>query len=161
MKLPPVDKDQFRRACSKFATGITVASVIGIDGAPHGLTVNSFTSVSLTPPLVLFCIDVGSGVLRHFRPARFFGINVLEEHQRPVSSHFARKGHDRFTGVTWVPGKTGVPLLPGALATLECRTVRRFAVGDHLVVIGQAVAVTAAHGGKPLLYFASGYHEIS
>jgi flavin reductase ActVB len=159
MKLPSANKDQFRRACSKFATGITVASVIGVDGAPHGLTVNSFTSVSLTPPLVLFCIDLGSGVLRHFRPARFFGINVLDRHQRPVSSHFARKGHDRFTGVEWLPGKTGVPLLPGAIATLECRTVRRFAAGDHLVVIGEAVTA-AAHEGKPLLYFSSGYHEI-
>lgn len=160
MKLPRVDKDQFRRACSRFATGITVASVIGADRAPHGLTVNSFTSVSLAPPLVLFCIDLGSGVARHFRLARFFAINILGQHQRSISAHFARKGHDRFNGIEWHPGKTGAPLLPGALATLECRTVRRITAGDHVALIGHVVTAVT-HEGKPLIYYSSGYHEIS
>jgi len=155
----PVDKDALRRACSKFATGIAVATVVGTDRAPHGLTVNSFASVSLVPPLVLFCVDHASAILPHFRANTYFGINILRQTQKDVSVHFSRKGHDRFNGVEWSAGRTGVPLLPGALALLECKVSQTVEAGDHTILIGKVVHAEW-HDGKPLLYFNSGYHRI-
>jgi flavin reductase (DIM6/NTAB) family NADH-FMN oxidoreductase RutF len=159
MPLPTVDTAAFRRACSRFPTGIAVATVIGTDGAPHGLTVNSFTSVSLSPPLVLICVDHSSVVLAHFRASDSFGVNILREDQRDVSARFARKGHDRFGGVKWIAGKIGVPLLPDALAQLECKVTQTVEAGDHTILIGR-VARAESHDGRPLVYFNSSYREL-
>lgn len=159
MPFSAVDRDSFRRACGKFPTGVAVATVNGADGAPHGLTVNSFTSVSLSPPLVLICVDHAAAVLAHFRAARCFGVNVLRESQRELSVRFSRKGHDRFNGLEWAPGQTGVPLLGGVLAALECVVEQTVEAGDHTIFIGEVVAATA-HSGKPLIYYESGYHAL-
>lgn len=158
-RIPPVDRESFRRACAKFATGIAVAAVIGKDGVPRGLTANSFTSVSLSPPLVLVCVDVSSGVLPHFRASSFFAINILNEHQRHLSTRFARKGHDRFTGVEWMPGETGAPLLPYALGSLECSLTQTVEAGDHVIFIGKVVSA-GWREGRPLVYFNSAYHRL-
>ncbi|MCL6507227.1 MAG: flavin reductase family protein [Bryobacteraceae bacterium] len=160
MVFAAVDRDSFRRACAKFATGVAIATVRGADGAPHGLTVNSFTSVSLSPPLVLICVDHSSAVLLHFRAATAFGINVLRDSQRELSLRFARKGHDRFDGVPWSAGKTGAPLIEGVLASLECVVEQTVDAGDHTIFIGKVVAA-AAHAGRPLVYYESGYHRLS
>ncbi|MCS6953268.1 MAG: flavin reductase family protein [Bryobacterales bacterium] len=159
MPFSAVNRDSFRRACAKFPTGVAIATVNGADGAPHGLTVNSFTSVSLSPPLVLICVDHAAAVLRHFRAAQCFGINVLRESQRELSVHFARKGHDRFDGMEWTPGATGAPLLAGVLASLECVVEKTVEAGDHTIFIGKVVAA-AAHPGRPLVYYESGYHTL-
>ena len=97
----PVGSEEFRRACGRFANGVTVASVLDANGAPHGLTVSSFTSVSLDPPLILICLGHAVTAIQHFRAATHFGINVLSEEQRALSERFARKGYDRFDGVEW------------------------------------------------------------
>jgi flavin reductase (DIM6/NTAB) family NADH-FMN oxidoreductase RutF len=154
-----IDKDVFRRACAKFATGIVVTTVIGKDGGPHGLTANSFTSVSLSPPLVLVCIDGASSVATHFRSSSYYGINILGEHQRHVSNRFCQKGQDRFAGVQWSRGKTGVPLLPGAIGALECAVTDKVEAGDHVILIGKVVQ-GVWHEGKPLVYFNSDYHHL-
>src|ERR1700679_1929950 len=99
--LPSISSDEFRRACGRFATGVTIATVSDADGVPHGLTVSSFTSVSLDPPLVSICLGHAVSLLDTFRAANFFGINILAEKQEALSQHFARKGHDRFQGVAW------------------------------------------------------------
>src|SRR5690349_9317331 len=91
-----VTSEEFRRACGRFATGVTVATVIDRKGVPHGLTVSSFTSVSLDPPLILICLGHAVTVIDAFRGASHFGINVLEESQRDLSERFARRGFDRF-----------------------------------------------------------------
>ena len=110
MSLAPIEQHHFRRVCSKYATGITIVTVLDSRGEPHGLTVNSFTSVSLSPPLVLFCLDRQTAILNHFRLETRFAINVLEEEQKDISSCFARSGYDRFEGVAWRPGETGAPV---------------------------------------------------
>ena len=155
----PVDARRFCQACGRFPTGVAIATVLDAGGEPHGLTVNSFTSVSLRPPMVLICIDHGAAVLPHFRQCKHFGVNVLNEYQREVSEHFARRGRDRFTGVEWHAGQTGVPLLRRGLAFIECELQHRVPAGDHDVFIG-AVLYTKIEEGRPLIYFASEYRRL-
>src|ERR1700685_3764138 len=94
-----IEKQQFRRICGKFASGITVATVLDAAGAPHGMTANSFTSVSMTPPLVLVCVDHRARILEHFRIGEYFGINILGAGHKHLSDRFAGSGYDRFEGV--------------------------------------------------------------
>jgi flavin reductase (DIM6/NTAB) family NADH-FMN oxidoreductase RutF len=154
--VPIVDSAAFRLACGKFATGITVVTVIGPDGLPHGITVNSFTSVSLEPPLVLVCIDRKAAILPKLQAANYFGINVSAENHQAISTQFARHGLDRFETVSWFAGELGVPLLEGALAHYECSVVSATEGGDHLIFIGE-VQHLQCFAGRPLLYYESGY----
>ena len=155
-----VTSEEFRRACGRFATGVTIASVIDCQGTPHGLTVSSFTSVSLDPPLILICLGHAVSVIDAFRSASYFGINVLSENQRDLSERFARKGEDRFTGVAWERGETGVPLIPGVLAAIECAVERRVTAGDHDIFIGEMVASRVTEG-EPLIHYASRYRQLA
>ena len=155
-ELRGVSPDVFRHACGRFATGVAIATVLDGQGAPHGLTVSSFTSVSLNPPLVSICLGHDVAVIDAFRAAAFFGINVLTEAQRHLSELFARKGHDRFDGLNWEAGQTGVPLIPGALASMECAAERRIPCGDHDIFVGRMVAA-ATGDGQPLLHFGGSY----
>lgn len=159
MPLGSVDRALFRRACAQFATGVVVATVVDSAGGPHGLTVNSFTSVSLDPPLVLFCIDLRAAVLPHFQAASHFAINVLASHQRDLSNRFASKPDQRFDGVAWRPGETGAPVLDGCIAHLECLVRQVMEGGDHLIFLGEVVAAESP-GGDPLLYFSSRYQSL-
>jgi flavin reductase (DIM6/NTAB) family NADH-FMN oxidoreductase RutF len=155
-----VDAAQFRRTCGRFATGVAIATVSDEEGAPHGMTVNSFTSVSLVPPLVLFCVDYSANLLPMFRSARHYGLSVLSEEQQALSNRFAQRGQDRFDGVAWVAGEHGVPLIPGALAHLECEVRQVIDAGDHAVFIGEVVGADVSPG-RPLLYFESGYQRLA
>jgi flavin reductase (DIM6/NTAB) family NADH-FMN oxidoreductase RutF len=159
MSLTTIEQHHFRRVCSKYATGITILTVLDSIGAPHGMTVNSFTSVSLSPPLILVCIDRQTPILSHFTPGTRFGVNVLHEEQKDISTWFARSGHDRFSGMDWHAGETGVPILPGMLATLECEVTQMIQAGDHVVVIGAALHATW-RDGQPLVYFNSSYQSL-
>lgn len=154
-----MDASSFRRACAQFATGIVVATAIGPDGQPHGMTVNSFTSVSLSPPLVLICVDKGTPLRGLFEHCGHYGLSMLAQHQRELSQRFAARGQNRFQGVPWTPGVTGVPLLPDALAHFECAIRNVVDAGDHVILLGEALQVSSP-GGDPLLYFGSGYREL-
>jgi flavin reductase (DIM6/NTAB) family NADH-FMN oxidoreductase RutF len=154
-----VTSDEFRHACGRFATGVTIATVLDADGLPHGLTVNSFTSVSLSPPLISICLGHAVTVIDSFRESKYFGINVLADNQQALSDRFARKGQDRFEGLEWVRGENGVPLLPGVLAAIECVQRHRFSAGAHDIFIGEMVGSKVAEG-EPLLYFASRYRKL-
>jgi len=154
--LPKIEKQHFRRICGKFASGITIATVRDAGGAPHGMTANSFTSVSLTPPLVLVCVDHRARILEHFRIGEHFGINILGAAHRPLSDRFAGSGYDRFEGVEWRPGHTGVPLLHDVLATLECARVNIVTAGDHDIVIGEVLHADC-QDGDPLVFYGSQY----
>lgn len=158
-RVAPIASEEFRRACGRFATGIAVATVLDALGRPHGLTVNSFSSVSLTPPLVLICVGRNVTVADSFRAAEFFGINVLAADQREISDRFARKGLDRFANIPWHRGKTGSPLLAGVLASLECAVRQRIPSGDHEILVGEVVQAHV-NEGSPLLFYASGYREL-
>jgi flavin reductase (DIM6/NTAB) family NADH-FMN oxidoreductase RutF len=151
---------QFRSACGKFPTGVTVTTVLGMDEQPYGITLSSFTSVSLHPPLVLVCIDHRSQILDHFLLGQYFGINILSEHQRELSVCFSGDWKERFSNVSWSPGMTGVPLLSETAAFLECHITRLEPVGDHRVVIGQVVN-TSTTERLPLAYCNRSYSKIS
>jgi flavin reductase (DIM6/NTAB) family NADH-FMN oxidoreductase RutF len=156
----PVSSEEFRRACGRFATGVTIATVLDAEGLPHGLTVSSFTSVSLAPPLVLVCLGHAVSLIDLFRGSDHFGINILSEEQRRLSERFARKGQDRFQGVAWTPGETGVPLIDGALAAIECQVEQRLPVGDHDILVGRMLA-TRVQEGAPLLHFRGVYRKLN
>ncbi|MGO9258791.1 MAG: flavin reductase family protein [Bryobacteraceae bacterium] len=156
---PALGSEEFRRACGRFATGVTIASVMDLAGTPHGLTVSSFASVSLDPPLVLICLGHEVTMIESFRAATHFGISVLTEAQRDLSERFARKGHDRFTGVKWHRGRSGVPLLDGVLAAIECQVHQRFTSGDHDILVGQMLRAHVTEG-TPLIHFASRYRRL-
>lgn len=154
-----MDGREFRRCCAQFATGVAVACVFGMDKEPHGLTVNSFSSVSLNPPLILICIGHDSGVLAMFHRQRRFGLCFLRAEQQDLSNQFAMRGHDRFGGVAWHMGNSEVPLLDGTLAEMECEVEQAVEAGDHDVLIARAVSASI-HGGHPLLYFNSAYASL-
>ena len=156
---PVFDAAAFRKTLGRFATGITIVTACDAAGAPHGLTVNSFTSVSLDPPLILFCLGKSSTSLQAIMAANAFAINILETEQEVLSSRFASRLGHRFDGVDWSPGLTGSPLLAGALATLDCRKHQTIEAGDHYILIGE-VAAASFHEGQPLLYFASQYRRL-
>lgn len=120
---------------------------------------NSFTSVSADPPIILVCVDHRSRVLEHFQNSFHFGVNVLSEHQQELSHCFSRNTSDRFENVAWYAGATGVPLLPGAIATFECRLAENKSVGDHLILIGEVLNASYIDG-HPLAYFASSYRKV-
>jgi flavin reductase (DIM6/NTAB) family NADH-FMN oxidoreductase RutF len=162
MTNPPVsvDSDSFRRACAKFATGVTVATILAPDGSPHGMTANSFTSVSCDPPLVLLCVDHRTSILPSFRSSVHFGVNVLSEEQRELSMRFAQKGQNRFEQVPWKAGQTGVPLIEDALASFECRVTERVTAGDHDIIIGE-VLMARIRDGRPLVFFNSAYGSLA
>ena len=154
------EPDLFRRACARWATGIAVVTLIDVSGVPHGMTVNSFTSVSLDPALVLVCIDHRAAILPYLAIAQSFAINILAEEQSELSSRFARKLEDRFENLNAVLGLHGAPMLSGALAVFECTVVQSIPAGDHQIAVAQVHAVHSGEG-RPLLYFASGYRTLS
>jgi flavin reductase (DIM6/NTAB) family NADH-FMN oxidoreductase RutF len=154
-----VTSAEFRRACGRFATGVTIASVLDTQGTPHGLTVSSFASASLDPPLILICLGHRVSAIVAFRASAHFGINVLAEGQRDLAERFARKGQDRFDGLKWRRGKTGAPLLPGVLAAIECAVRQRFTAGDHDVFVGEMVCARVA-AGAPLIHLAGRYQRL-
>jgi flavin reductase (DIM6/NTAB) family NADH-FMN oxidoreductase RutF len=154
-----LDSDVFRKTCGRFATGIAIATVTGLDGTPYGLTVNSFTSVSAVPPLVLICIDYRSTMLAHFRASSWYCVNVLADDQRDLSIRFSQRIPDRFVGLGWQKGPSGTPVLDGCLATMECSVVQTVEAGDHAILIAEVIHARS-RDGKPLLYFASDYCEL-
>jgi len=163
MSSPPlftrIDPDTYRHVCSQFATGVAVATVRAAAGTPHGLTVSSFTPVSIEPPLILICIDLRSSTVNHFRTCAFFAINVLAAAQRELSVVFATKPEGRFDGLEWHPGPTGCPIFPAALAIIECKLDRVVEAGDHVVLFGEMVH-TQTHPGDPLIYFNRTYRSL-
>jgi flavin reductase (DIM6/NTAB) family NADH-FMN oxidoreductase RutF len=146
---------EFRNACARFATGVCVLTTCSREG-PHGLTVNSFSSLSLDPPLVMVAVSLASAQLSGFESSDCFAVNVLTEEQRSISTRFAQRDEGRFTGFRWTPGLSGAPVFDGVLAVIECQTVNRFDAGDHRVLVGEAIAASV-HEGRPLLYYSSGY----
>jgi 4-hydroxyphenylacetate 3-hydroxylase, reductase component len=151
-----VDTASFRRALGQFATGVTVVTTRDAAGHPLGLTVSSFCSVSLHPPLVLVCIDHRSEANAAMRASGLFAVSVLAEDQEDVSRRFAAAGRAKTEGFPFVEGKHGLPLVPGALAHVECHVRSFHDEGDHAVWVGE-VRSLSAHPGRPLLHHAGAY----
>lgn len=154
------DPRTLRDAMGCFATGITIVTAITDEGTPVGLTANSFTSVSLDPPLLLVCIANSAGTAPVLREAKRFGVNVLQTSQQQTSNRFAGKGEDRFAATPWHPGAGGVPLLDGSLVSFECRRHAVHEGGDHFVLIGEVERARFDPRRDPLLYFRGKYRRL-
>ena len=152
-----IDVNELRRALGCFVTGVTVITTIAADGEPRGFTANSFTSVSLDPPLVLACIARRAGSFDVFRNARAFAVNILQEDQRDLSATFASSSKpDKFAGLQWTTSKAGSPLLPACSAWLDCEMHEQIEAGDHVILIGRVVDF--AHSPRmPLGYYSGSY----
>jgi flavin reductase (DIM6/NTAB) family NADH-FMN oxidoreductase RutF len=157
------NQEDFRRAMGLFATGVTIVTVES-EGRVEGMTANAFTSVSLDPLLVLVCVDHKARTHAHLHARRRFGINVLSEEQRKISEHYALADRDpdraeKDTGARFDRTQHGTPVLHGALAYLECRLQTAQDAGDHTIFIAEVEDIVV-RGGKPLLYFESGYRAL-
>ncbi len=152
----PFTADELRASLGQFATGVTIVTARDPQGQLVGLTANSFNSVSLSPPLVLWSLSRQSSTLSGFRSATHYAINVLAADQRLLAERFARRGIDRFEGTAWHPGLTGAPVIDGAVAVFECSHHGQHEAGDHIVFVGQVnhcrrrvgVAPLVFHGGR-------------
>jgi 3-hydroxy-9,10-secoandrosta-1,3,5(10)-triene-9,17-dione monooxygenase reductase component len=151
-----IDEARFRQVLGHFATGVTVVTCLAGD-RPIGLAVNSFTSVSLDPPLVAFCVSARSSTWPQLREVGAFCVNILAEDQEALSRTFATHGLDRFMGVGWRPASSGAPILHGVLAWVDCAVEAEYAAGDHFLVIGRVRELGLAHEGRPLVFYRGGY----
>ncbi len=154
------DSQQFRRALGRFATGVCVITANPLGHKPFGVTVNSFSSLSLTPPLVLWSLQKTSDTMDAFATATSYCANVLAEDQQALSGRFAKKGDHALEDADYRTGDAGLPVLHGALASFECEIDARHDGGDHIILVGKVVAMHAGEPGKPLLYFDGGYRQI-
>jgi len=153
---PAFDGAAFRKALGSFATGVTIITTRDAEGAPIGLTVNSFNSVSLNPPLVLWSLAETSNSLPVFRAASHWAVHVLASDQETLSGRFARRGEDKFAGVDLEPGLGNVPLLRGCNARFQCRTAFQYDGGDHVIFVGEVLAFDRVDVA-PLVFHAGGY----
>ena len=143
---------EFRDALGMFATGVAIVTARGEDGVPVGMTINSFNSVSLDPPLVLWSLAQRSSLLGVLSATRHCAIHVLTAEQRPLAERFATRGIDRWAGVAHHPGLHGVPVIEGAAAVFECFTRSQYAEGDHTIFVGEVLRCSHRRGASPLLY---------
>jgi len=135
----PIDPYELRKALGFFATGVTVITAIDNDGSPIGLTCNSFNSVSMSPPLILWSLRRESKVLHDFVSATYFAVNVLTDKQIHISQKFSKSTTDKFSGLEYVSGVTGAPLLPDSAVILECQKEHHYDGGDHVIFVGRVL----------------------
>jgi flavin reductase (DIM6/NTAB) family NADH-FMN oxidoreductase RutF len=154
------DSREFRDALGSFATGICVITANPEGYAPFGMTVNSFSSVSLDPALLLWNLQNNSECLPAFEKADRFAVNILTTEQQDLSNYYAKKGDHVLVEDSFRLGKTGVPVLRGALTVFECKVWARYPGGDHVILVGEVEEMSANANGKPLLFHAGRYGEI-
>ncbi len=155
----PVNPDDFRSALSRFPSGITVVTSRAATGELHGITVSAFCSVSLTPPLILVCIEKTTGSHIAITDTGSFIVNILAAGQDEMSERFSLPISDKFQGVSYHAGVSGVPILTDALVILECRVQNTFDGGDHTIFVA-VVENVSIKDGKPLVYFHGMYHDL-
>jgi flavin reductase (DIM6/NTAB) family NADH-FMN oxidoreductase RutF len=156
----PIDPRDFRNALGTYATGVTIITTVAANGKPYGLTCNSFASVSLKPPLVLWSLGKFSQGLSIFQDASHFAVNVLGASQQALASKFAKSSDEKFVDVEWTPVLGGAPLLKGSVATFQCRAANRYYGGDHVIFLG-AVEAYSYNLQEPLLFARGGYGRFS
>src|SRR6266567_7332863 len=138
----PIDPRDFRNALGTYATGVTIITAAGAEGKPYGITCNSFASVSLNPPLVLWSLGVYSSSLSVFQNASHFTVHVLGTSQQALANKFAKSSGDKFADVDWTPGLGNAPVLAESVANFQCRSVNRYYGGDHVIFLGALRAYT-------------------
>jgi 3-hydroxy-9,10-secoandrosta-1,3,5(10)-triene-9,17-dione monooxygenase reductase component len=154
---PSADEARFRQVLGHFPTGVTVITAAS-EAGPVGLCVGSFASVSLAPPLVMFCAGKSSSSYPHIEAAGHYCVNVLAEDQEDVARVFAAKGDDKFSGIGWRPSvATRAPVLHGVLAWIDCTIEAVHDAGDHWIVVGRVLDLEIGHEGGPLVFFRGGF----
>lgn len=158
-KIMAITEQEFKDALSLFASGVTVVTTKDADGNLHGLTVSAFCSLSLSPPLILICIDKNTHSHHAFRENAEFVVNILREDQLDVSNQFASHIPDKFVGIEHILNENNIPVLLNALVNLECRLQKSCDGGDHTIFIGE---ITKSHisDGRPLIYCDGGYRKL-
>ena len=159
LRAPRLDSWDFRQAVGAFTTGVTVVTTSDEAGVRYGLTANSFTSVSLEPPLVLFCVGERAPSLDGFASSQHFAINVLASDQEDIARRFARPAPDKFAGLAWRTGIFGAPLLDRCIAHIECKLEHVVPGGDHVIVIGRVHRVRV-YAGEPLIFHRSRFGTV-
>jgi flavin reductase (DIM6/NTAB) family NADH-FMN oxidoreductase RutF len=154
------DPRTLRDALGCFATGVTVVTCVNEKGEPAGLTVNSFTSVSLDPPLLMVCLAREAASAAALTRASHFAVNVLQTGQQPASIRFSTRDEDRFGATPWSCGEAGAPILKDSLGVFECERYAVHPGGDHHILIGQVVKASFDAGLDPLLYFRGRYRRL-
>ncbi len=154
------DARTFRNALGCFPTGVTIVTTTAGDSSPLGVTINSFCSVSLDPPLVLFCLDNKNTCLDAFKAAGCFAINVLCREQRELSIRFASRLEGKWKDVPYETWAGGAPILSGCLANFDCTTVDIRDGGDHQIFIGRVERLRCAQDGEPLVYYRGSYADL-
>ena len=154
---PTFSDDAFRAALAMFATGVTIVTARNADGAPIGLTANSFNSVSIAPPLVLWSLSRQAGSLPSFARGSHYAIHILAADQHALALRFASKDVDRFDGVPFRSGSSGAPLLDGAAAIFECFNRSRYDEGDHVIFVGEVESCARRAGAQPLIFHGGRY----
>jgi len=149
---PNFSVPEFRLALGMFATGVTIVTARTAQGALVGLTANSFNSVSLNPPLVLWSLARAAASLSAFSTGSHYAINILSAQQKALAKQFAARDVDRFSNVEFVQGVSGAPLLVGAAATFECFNRSRYEEGDHVIFVGEVERCSHRAGASPLLF---------
>jgi len=147
----------FRSALGRFATGVTIVTTCDEHGQPVGLTANSFNSVSLNPPLVLWSLSRTARTHAAFSRNPHYAVHVLAADQQPLAARFATKDIDRFAGLAWQPGLGEVPILDGALAVFECRKTNQHDEGDHVIFVGEVLRCALQRQAAPLIYHGGQY----
>lgn len=145
---------KFRKALGSFATGVTVVTSLSPKGVPTGLTVNSFSSLSIDPPLILWCLTEESGLVGHFSPGQRFNVNFLSSDQENLALKFAQPGEDRFKDIPSHPDRNAVPLLEGCSGILNCVVEHNYPGGDHVIIVGRVLRFREEK--KPPLLFHKG-----
>lgn len=151
----------FRDALGHFATGVAIITIKGADGAPIGLTVNSFASVSLDPPLVLWSLDRMSDRFDAFMRAEHYAVNILGDANQALSHRLSRKGEFTLDGEPLRTGAYGVPVLSCAIASFECRIEQRHEGGDHIIFVGRVLDYAHTSHGRPLVYYRGRYRVLA
>ena len=154
---PSFSTADFRAALGMFATGVTIVTARGADGEPVGLTANSFNSVSLEPPLVLWSLARSAGSMPAFERGSHYAINILAADQHALAERFASKALDRFQGLAFREGAGGSPILEGAAAVFECFNRSRYEEGDHVIFVGEVERCEQRSGAQPLIFHGGRY----
>lgn len=157
----PRDGRALRDVLGLYPTGVVVVCTSDAEGSPHGFTISSFTSLSLDPPLVMFSLKEVSPTLPHLRASKAFTVNVLDRSQADLSTHFATAQPDKFAAIAWKPGRLRQPKIPNALAVLECTLWEEYPGGDHVILIGEVVAMEFDATKQPLVFHQGAYGSVS
>jgi 3-hydroxy-9,10-secoandrosta-1,3,5(10)-triene-9,17-dione monooxygenase reductase component len=154
----PIEERHFRDVLGLFATGVVAVTALDTEtGRPAGMTANSFTAVSLRPPLVSFCVAHTSTTWPRLRTAGRCAVSILAEHQREVCLRLAAHGGDKFGGLAWTPSPAGQPVLAGAIGWLDCVLEAEHWAGDHVIVLCRVSALDLSDDGQPLVFYRGGY----